>query len=396
MTTGSRVVDLRSPVATSCGAAMPGSYYSKTWSGTDSPSTRRSFSYVSKYRLLKGPPDKSGYPKYRVTQRLARDKPPRRSANVDHPYSANWISYFDPILKWNFSPSPLSLTGTVLSCFGGVSITGSAWNSTDDLALLGKLREKVAGSSFNAGVFLGEGKQACQLIADAAIRVAGAYSAARRGNFQRASNILTAGKGRGFNKTSASNWLELQYGWLPLLNDAHDGAQFLAQQFSVPLQYNIRVHRQRSFIPKIGSCTFASAEGQTRGQLIARLSEVDVVQLAGLKDPASIAWELLPYSFVIDWFIPIGNYLAARGLAQALTGTFVQSITLKYRLSNCSAFGPGYFGSSPSFRYEGGSLVRTLSSSLSIPKPEIKGFEKTASWAHAANAVALLVGRIPR
>lgn len=29
----------------------------------------------------------------------------------------------------------------------------------------------------------------------------------------------------------------------------------------------------------------------------------------GISNPALLAWELLPWSFVIDWFIPVGDYL---------------------------------------------------------------------------------------
>jgi hypothetical protein len=32
---------------------------------------------------------------------------------------------------------------------------------------------------------------------------------------------------------------------------------------------------------------------------------------AGVINPLSIAWELSPYSFVVDWFIPVGNVLSA-------------------------------------------------------------------------------------
>jgi hypothetical protein len=29
----------------------------------------------------------------------------------------------------------------------------------------------------------------------------------------------------------------------------------------------------------------------------------------GLLNPAAVAWELLPFSFVVDWFLPVGRYL---------------------------------------------------------------------------------------
>ncbi len=29
----------------------------------------------------------------------------------------------------------------------------------------------------------------------------------------------------------------------------------------------------------------------------------------GLTNPAAVAWELVPYSFVVDWFVNVGDYL---------------------------------------------------------------------------------------
>lgn len=39
---------------------------------------------------------------------------------------------------------------------------------------------------------------------------------------------------------------------------------------------------------------------------------------SGLANPAAILWELMPYSFVIDWSLPIGNYLQAASSTRGL------------------------------------------------------------------------------
>lgn len=31
----------------------------------------------------------------------------------------------------------------------------------------------------------------------------------------------------------------------------------------------------------------------------------------GVTNPASLAWELLPFSFVVDWFLPVGDFLSS-------------------------------------------------------------------------------------
>jgi len=124
---------------------------------------------------------------------------------------------------------------------------------------------------------------------------------------------------------------------------------------------------------------------------------VNVAQLSGLTDPASVLWELTPYSFVADWFIPIGNYLAARSLASALTGTFV---TTKTRRVFCAYEGLAntdngivrtVYTTPPKGNCALINVTRTVSTSLNVPVPSFKTLDKVASWKHCANAVALLV-----
>jgi len=327
-----------------------------------------------------------------------RNKPPKRSRTEEHAYTTSDTYTTDVIFGYRDPPSLIFRTGTGANT-GYWSPTYSVpWDSNADLSLLGKLREKVAGSDFNAGIFLGEGREALFLITDSANRIYRSFAAAKKGNLLKAQRILLAGKpyeklGR---KTVASNWLELQYGWLPLLKDAESGAQFLAHQFSVPLQHTVKVSVRKTGTMTNGYsfATLLDAKAFRSKQIRAILKEKDVIALSGLTDPLSVAWELLPYSFVLDWFIPIGNYLSARGLSQSLSGTFV---TTDKTLVQCGGFAfkrPSVTtvtdGRESRLSFKRIDFSRSISTTLSVPRPSVKPLSKVASWQHCANAVALL------
>lgn len=206
-------------------------------------------------------------------------------------------------------------------------------------------------------------------------------------------------------KLFSSLWLEMVYGWLPLMKDAEEGAQFLAHHLNVPLQRTYRtsvVKNQRGrretdlvWCPTypVGKKIYGYWVKTHRRSLIARVRERESIpKLLGLTSLESVAWELVPWSFVVDWFMPIGDWLEARGFAQGLNATFVTSdkkmgesfkpIGAFEDLGNGSGFYPGY---------RDVSFDRTISTSLNVPMPTYKPLAKAASWRHCVNAVALLV-----
>jgi hypothetical protein len=380
-------------------------YTEKTWSGTDRPtSTKQRYERIDtsyKETFLRVRRNKELIKiKYHNRFLMRRIKPPARALHDDpHPYSCDirWFNfprlnhYWDPDYRMWFPLYP----GTLGQCN---PLTTSSWTTNDDLVLIGKLREKVAGSDFNAGVFLGEGHEALNMIRNAATRIYWGYRAAKHGDFRSARRYLVNGSDRSKlgRKSVANNWLELQYGWLPLLKDAESGAQFLAHHFSSPLAKEYRVRHVR----KDGTLTTSSqinteyknTQVINSGQIIARLTEKDVISLVGLTDPLSVAWELLPYSFVIDWFIPIGNFLAARGLSQSLTGTFITTRYDSYKANGwyCKTAAIQDSSSADSDAFKIIKVRRSVSSTLEVPVPTFKPLNKVLSWKHCANAVALL------
>lgn len=375
-------------------------YFQKTWSGGDYPKRRPIYVKVyyqyatSRLRVREG----KRYIEIRYKNRFykIRHQPPPR-VFTEHDYEMQSTKVNDGIITYQLPGRTTKNTGTHENCgFGGASVV-SFWNSNNELKLIDKLREKVAGSDFNAAIFLGEGKEALNMITNAATRIYQGYRAARRGDFKRARAYLVNGTERSMlgRKSAANNWLELQYGWLPLLKDAEGAVQFLAHHLYHPLQFIVRVGSLPVGglvnTPSPSNTRWASASTTTRGSIKAILTEkASAPKLLGFHDPASLAWELLPYSFVLDWFLPIGSYLSARGLSQSLTGTFVSSTVKKTRCSGIVAVNPGLTISGATYTYEANSLKRVVSTTLQVPVPTMKSFNQAFSWKRAANAVALL------
>jgi len=202
--------------------------------------------------------------------------------------------------------------------------------SNDQIKLVNKLNEKLQGSDFNASVFLGESHMTLKMLADSAIRIAKAVHHIKKLDVAGAARSLFEGTtraplkkhdwkqnrpGSGSAKNAANLWLELQYGWLPLLNDAEECAKSLAHYLGTPLfnTYRVTVRREtRRFVltnsPGPYAINTVVRQGHQRG-LIALIGEkpTALAQL-GLLDPELVAWNsCLSHSW------PIGSYQLGHG-----------------------------------------------------------------------------------
>jgi hypothetical protein len=108
----------------------------------------------------------------------------------------------------------------------------------------------------------------------------------------------------------------------------------------------------------------------------------------------SLAWESIPFSFVADWFIPIGNYLNNADAFDNLevvhaTKTVFQKEYIEFRRTFGGAPVSGYQTSSSTtgFVSELVKVDRTLTGIPELRFPEIKD---PVSKLHIANAIALI------
>jgi len=215
------------------------------------------------------------------------------------------------------------------------------------------------GKSFDLGVALAEMPQTLRLVVSTVNRLSGAFSALRRGDVNKAfsslglfdsrslrgvgntpfrtvgahrkSMLTKAGKARrrrlaaGETRRNAmynfasSSWLELQYGWQPLLSDVHGSAEAVGrglQKRSDDVSISSRSRKESSKsqitesgpwrISKSGSHTFTCAYSVSVGVLNPVSRNLAAL---GLSNPANILWEKVPFSFIVDWFVPIGSFL---------------------------------------------------------------------------------------
>jgi hypothetical protein len=392
-----------------------GSYISKVQTGADRSVPKQK--KHRRYRLIKRYEVINGKRKLVFRQRLPIydfAEKPKSQTREEHAYTLVLLQQRDVRGYFGTVAAYFPMLGGVL----GNTPAGAAWysgvpplNANHQIKLVNKLKEKMSGSDFNASVFLGEGHKTLQMLGDTAKTLARSIRALKKGNLVLAAESLgvvqksrqrRTGRQVGVNELS-SRWLELQYGWMPLVKDAKAAAEQLGHRLNWPLtttyRTSVKVPGDNGGISESNSAYAYTIthDAYRRRSLIARVSEpLSVPQLLGLQDPELVAWELLPYSFVFDWFVPVGDWLSARALVSKLHGTFITTDKL-YAEVRDPVFSRGVTPSSSASYYRRVELSRSISSSLSVPMPVYKGWEKAASLLHCLNGLALLgqaTGRI--
>lgn len=194
-----------------------------------------------------------------------------------------------------------------------------------------KARNRVSPVYFQSIVSLVELPKTVNLLTNTFKSVAYMVRGVKRGNW---SDIKRAFSGRktklrnhrDFAKqTATQRWLELRYGWTPLMLEA----QGLLAAMSRPPDLKVRqvargfekseLHTEVTKVLDYGSYgkeTFRfdiTRSSNARAYILyeVALKGLQPLRDFGIVDLPQAAWELVPYSFVVDWFIPIGNWLEA-------------------------------------------------------------------------------------
>lgn len=189
------------------------------------------------------------------------------------------------------------------------------WSLTDDQAL-GSLLDQLK-SGPNVSVDVAESGQTLRMLKNA-------FNVRK----QMKEVVEQAVKGKAFRRRSrgqnrldyvTSKWLEARYGWLPLIHSTYDILRECAKRVDTSL-FVVRGRSSRSDADKVstGSGTYwdprrttdFSLHFRTEIQAQFRLPTTTQIYNWTTLNPALIAWELMPLSFVADWFVNVGETMA--------------------------------------------------------------------------------------
>jgi hypothetical protein len=275
-----------------------------------------------------------------------------------------------------------------------------------------KALNELKGMKVNYAQAFAERKQTANLVANTAVKCAHAMKALKRGNVREAAWALGVTPRSKF-KGVAESWLELQYGWKPLLADVTGSMENLydkdhqdADRYRVTVRGSAKegpATKNKSYGGNsgdwfVGYGTYKSLRS-ARVRLDYYLENPALAQASGLGiiNPYDLAWELMPYSFIVDWFVPVGDYLSSMdadlgfkyrggcwstkqedheyGVRLSLNKGAPAAANFKvYEMSGASRL---------QLRYRRGVYATS-------PLPRVPGFKNPFSLTHVANALALL------
>lgn len=174
----------------------------------------------------------------------------------------------------------------------------------------------VSSVTTNAIDNLRTARQTSNMIAGTATRLAKALHSLRRKQFPKAAEVLGLRSSRWKHprtNTPSGQWLELQYGWLPLLGDIRKAIDGTAEAAATGVLEAYGT--SKGFEPFVQTAGEHFGDYSLKVRQTGRLTIVldgPAIRAAadiGITNLPLAAWEATPYSFVADWVLPVSDWL---------------------------------------------------------------------------------------
>lgn len=181
----------------------------------------------------------------------------------------------------------------------------------------------------NLAMTLAFSGQTSRMISTRATHLLHSYQRAKRGDFEGALRTIAQHRPKGLKRDTASSlYLEWLFGWCQLASDVSGIADELSSQskdkmsyvygrYGVSDEYPISSGPTMRSAGGLGNYGYLSSSGTRKAAsnavAIGRVTSSGLRRTAslGFTNPAELAWDMLPWSWVLDQFANVGSYLGA-------------------------------------------------------------------------------------
>lgn len=207
--------------------------------------------------------------------------------------------------------------------------------------------------------------------------------------------VLPGRKGRTVLRDMSGVWLAWHFGCEPLVKDLYDLLERLSHVMK-PQRVTASSSQTLTYRYKANGQTMEEVYKQhvRISGIVTRTNEnLALWNDLNLANPASIAWEIVPFSFVVDWFYPVGSFI---GSITDLFGYNVKDAYTTWFTTGTGSYTlewPQKFKTDPAYgipvKFQGFKLDRTLE------KPAMKAqkvrIPTSLSLSRAATQISLLL-----
>jgi hypothetical protein len=257
-----------------------------------------------------------------------------------------------------------------------------------------KLKDKIVANRSQWGESLFQMSSSVKMIEKRLQQLGSFTHALRRGNFAKAANILRIPEPRNRHpvREVASNFLEFHLGWEPAVKDIYNSVDLIQRPIKPKLvKATAQVPRKWELISQVYTqpTYYWNADIKVLYQTKVAVSN-PVLWLAntlGVVNPAQVAWQIVPFSFVVDWFVNVESFLGqltdfwGLSTSDSFTTLSYQGITEEVWHS--------YYGYH--YKYKWWGIARSLG--LTLPSLSVRPL-KMLSVARSLTAASLLTNHL--
>lgn len=268
-----------------------------------------------------------------------------------------------------------------------------------------KLLSKVKEDTAEMGANMVEFRKTAAMVEDRSVQLFQAFRALRRGRFGEANALLRVPPSfRPKAKKLGGVTLEYSFGWAPVVADIQSGMKILTggvPPARVVARVTTQVPTYREFevntLHNARYCEIKNLSVSVTAGAVIKLTNPNLwlANQMGFVNPFAVLWETFPFSFIVDYFVNIGDVVNSWSDFMGIDVVYpYRSFVLNVTAEEYDEYGEDFDKSSPCYPH----AWRTLRSrgfrmgrELNLPGPTLRLAPPNVSIRRAVTSIALLL-----